>query len=199
MGTVWHKDHFGMHRRIKARGLALTKAVVVLCTYYHGTPTLYRFMALKIQHTLPVRRPWPRTRILYCEIRNRVVDTVVHCDLVRSNWINNLDFSVIESWCVSLFCHWNSNGKSYAIIVDLWAVHFKWWPMTANLALTPFDATHSTMHVHTMQCTNQGEYVFRTRVWIWCIRINELQLNFGMYRGIKARRQMVTVCTSTVM
>ena len=34
--------------------------------------------------------------------------------------------------CVCLFSHWNSNGKSHARIVDLWVVHFKWWPITCS-------------------------------------------------------------------
>ena len=42
-------------------------------------------------------RPRPRTRPLFSEISNWVVDTVIHCDLVCSNWINSLDPSAIGS------------------------------------------------------------------------------------------------------
>ena len=125
-------------------------------------------------HTAGAPSPAPDTYTLYSEINNRVVDTVVHCDLVRSNSNNSLDPSVIKSLCVSLFSHWNSNGKSNARIVDLWAVHFKWWPIIGPNQNTSF--------------------VFEFGI----LALMSSTFNFGMYRRIKVRRWMVTVCACTV-
>ena len=68
-------DRAGLH-------VALTKAVVEVRSY-HGTPTPYRFLAEKFNTHGQCAVPCPGH--CYSEINNRVVDMVVHCDLVCSN------------------------------------------------------------------------------------------------------------------
>ena len=124
---------------------------------------------------VPISGPRNSAYTMHCSrINNRVVDTVVQFDLIRSNSNNSLNWSFCNRECIYLFSHRNTDGNSSYKNNDFGAVFLN----DGQSQAPSFDPVLSHAHCHVVYMISQWAVSWPTNNQ--CMRIRLSFLNFGI-------------------